>query len=321
MLFSIIIPVYNGERTLRRCLSSIAKQTLRDYQVLVVNDGSTDGTLTAAEEFARQDDRFSVLSKDNSGAGAARNMGLKHAQGEYVLFLDADDYWVQEDLLEILQSRIAEHPTDVLMFQMHKVTEKGDILKRYTKPGFQHNDAVHALRDVYLELVADGHTLASAGNKCVRRQLLTENSILFRENTLCEDIDWVLQLFSCTATIRLMNLWAYAYTQHHTPSRSTQADAPRDLVGIVEDWSRRIRQENMPHREAVAGLTAFEYGICMGSYHLLQREQKAVMRKNIHLLQHGLDRKTRLIHRFCRVFGFSLTCMAIRVYLLLRRIW
>ena len=138
MLFSIIIPVYNGERTLHRCLSSIAKQTLRDYQVLVVNDGSTDGTLTAAEEFARQDSRISVLSKDNSGAGAARNMGLKHAQGEYVLFLDADDYWVQEDLLEILQSRIAEHPTDVLMFQMHKVTEKGDILKRYTKPGFQH---------------------------------------------------------------------------------------------------------------------------------------------------------------------------------------
>lgn len=321
MRMSIILPVYNGAATLGRSLESILMQTFGDYEVVIVNDGSTDETAAVAAEYARRDPRFHLVSTPCRGAGAARNTGLSHARGEYVLFMDADDCWLREKLLQELDDRIFRLPADVYMYQMVKVTEDGTVLERYAKPPFTKADTVLALEDVYQDLVKDGQTLAAAWNKCVRRQLLLEKEVRFREDVLCEDIDWVLQLFSHVRTICLMNLWAYAYTQHRTTSRSTRKDAPNDLALIITDWAQRIREENAVHREAVAGVLAFEYGICMGSLHLLSPENRELLRRNVSLLDRGLDRKTLLIRRFHGLFGFRLTCLAIRLYLLLRRIW
>lgn len=320
MRMSIILPAHNGAATLGRSLDSILMQSFGDYEAVIVNDGSTDETAAIAAEYVRRDPRFRLVSTPCRGAGAARNTGFAHARGEYILFMDADDYWLREDLLQELDSRIRRLPADVYMYQMVKVTEEGTVLERYTKPPFSAADRVLALEDVYQDLVKDGQTLAAAWNKCVRRELL-ESGIRFREDVLCEDIDWVLQLFSQVQTICLMNLRAYAYTQHKATSRSTRKDAPNDLAVIIADWAQRVRDGDAVHREAVAGVLAFEYGICMGSFHLLCPENRELLRRNISLLDSSLDRKTLLIRRFCGLFGFRLTCLAIRVYLLLRRIW
>lgn len=321
MLFSIIIPIYNAEENLDRCLSGVLNQSVSDFQIIAVDDGSTDNSLAAAKRYARQDGRISVISIPHSGAGAARNAGLAAAQGAYVLFLDADDYWSGTGLLQNLKAQIDHAAPDVLMFQMRKVMEDGTVLKRFEKPAFSNENVLLQLSDVYQDLVRDGQSLASACNKCVKRSLLEEKAVRFREDVLCEDIDWVLQLFSEAKTIVLLNLYAYAYTQHKYATRSTDKNAPEDLADIVNDWGSRLIQKTLAHSEAVAGLTAFEYGICMGNHHLLSGDKKALMRKNVHLLQYGLDRKTKLIYRFYRVFGYHLTCAAIRLYLLLRRIW
>lgn len=321
MLFSIIIPVYNAERSVQMCLRSILDQTFRDFEIIAVDDSSTDDSMPVLKTYSAMDPRVRVLSIPHGGPGAARNAGLAQASGEYVLFADADDYWVMDDLLQQLQNRISRQPADVLMFQSTKMTEDEKPLRRYAKPPFRNADKTMALKDVYQDLVQDGHTLAAAWNKCVRRTLLTENSVLFQEDLLCEDIDWVLQLFSVTQTVCLLNLYAYAYVQHKSPSRSSREDAPNDLASIIETWSNTLSRDDIPHARAVAGLVAFEYGICMGSYHLLSREKKSLLRQNTQLLEQGLDAKTKLICRFYRVFGFRLTCLAIRVYLLMRRIW
>ena len=321
MRMSIIIPVYNAADTLGRCLDSILAQSYRDYQVILVDDGSTDESLALAENYAARNGRLLVVTMAHGGPGAARNRGLAHATGEYVVYMDADDYWVCEDLLQALSDRIQTLPADVYMYQMAKVTEDGTVLKRFNKQPFVCADRVMALDAVYQDLVSDGHTLAAAWNKCVRRQLMLENGIRFREDILCEDIDWVLQLFSFVRTICLVNLQAYAYTQHKTVSRSTRRDAPNDLVTIVSHWAGKLERENIAHREAVAGVVAFEYGICMGSHHRLSKENKQRMRSSVHLLNFGLDRKTMLIRRFCSLFGYDLTCAAVRLYLILRRIW
>lgn len=319
MRFSIIIPAYNAECTLERCLRSIADQRFRDFQALIVDDGSGDSTAAIAERFICQDPRFVLLSLPHGGPGAARNRGLEQALGEYILYMDADDYWVREDLLQQLNDRIQAHPADAYMYQMVKVSEEGTILTQYTKPRFQQENTVLALENIYSDLVKDGQTLASACNKCIRNSLFREAGITFREDTFGEDIDWVLQLFSHVQTICLMNLDAYAYTQHRGESRSRHPDAANDLVQIVRDWSLRASRGSLVHFEAVMGLVAFEYGICMGSHHRLSRENRQVMRQNVRLLQYGLDQKTKLIAKFHRIFGYSLTCLAIRTYLYLRK--
>lgn len=318
MRFSVIVPMYQAEASLRRCLDSIAAQSCGDFEALLVDDGSTDSTLAVARAYAAKDSRFQVIHTDHQGTGAARNVGFAQARGDYVLYMDADDTWCRDDLLEQLA---ACQSADVLMFQMVKVTEDGSILTRYNKPRFQHENTVLDLQDVYMDLVKDGQTLASACNKCVRRSLLLHQRILFREDIIGEDIDWVLQVFSHVQTVCLLNLDAYAYTQHKSDSRSSHPDAPNDLVAIVREWGAYATRGNIPHREAVAGLVAFEYGICMGNYHKLSPESKQLLRENIHLLPYGLDKKTRLIGKFYRIFGFRLTSLAIRIYLRLRRIW
>lgn len=321
MRFSVIIPVYNARDTLGKCLSSIAAQAFPNFQVLIVNDGSTDQSLSVAAEFAARDDRFRVYSIGHSGPGAARNEGLLRAEGDYVLYMDADDYWVRSDLLQELDKRILAEPADVYMYQMAKITEDGTELKRYTKPPFALADKVVELKEVYRDLVEDGQTLASACNKCVRRSLLLEKEIRFREDVVGEDIDWVLQLFSYARTICLLNLRAYAYIQRKIPTRSTQKGAHNDLVTIVNDWALRCEAGNVNHPGAVAGLVAFQYAICLGHDRDLTAENKRLMRQNTHLLQYGLDRKTRLTYGFFRVFGYDLTAAALGLYLILRRIW
>ena len=189
MLFSIIIPMYNTESTLDRCLSSILKQQYQDFQVILVDDGSEDGSLSIAHSYAQRDDRFFVASSCHGGAGAARNKGLAYASGDYILFMDADDCWISDRLLMQLHCRITQDRPDVLMFQMYKVTESGTVLTRYTKPPFQNENKVLELKDVYLDLVRDGHTLAAAWNKCIRRTLLLSHGILFREDVLGRSSD------------------------------------------------------------------------------------------------------------------------------------
>ena len=321
MCISIIIPVYNGAQTLNRCLRSILAQDFEDYQVIIVDDGSIDDTLALAQEWAARDQRFQVVSQHCYGPGKARNVGLTLARGEYVVYMDADDYWPRQDLLRNLAERIEKDVADVYMYQMVKVTEDGTVLERYTKPPFANADRVLSLDEVYEDLVRDGHTLAAAWNKCVRRKLMLKKDIRFREDVLGEDIDWVLQLFSHVRTICLLNIRAYAYTQHRTVSRSTRSEAPNDLATIVDDWARRLGKGDIAHTKAAAGVVAFEYGICMGNYHRLSWENKKRMRRNAYLLDWGLDGKTLLIRRFYKILGYDLTCVAVRMYLLMRRIW
>jgi glycosyltransferase involved in cell wall biosynthesis len=89
---SIIVPVYNTEKYLRRCLDSIVAQTFKDYECIIVDDGSTDGSAAICDEYEKKDSRFKVLHKENEGVSAARNVGIEYAEGEFITFVDSDDY-------------------------------------------------------------------------------------------------------------------------------------------------------------------------------------------------------------------------------------
>ena len=321
MLFSIIVPVYNAEMSIRRCVNSIYKQHIKEIEIILIDDQSSDKSWDIICELAETHTEIICRQITHGGAGAARNAGLELASGEYVLFVDADDYWMYERLLQKLKSMIRNNCTDVFMYQMVKVTEDGTVLKRYKKPQFIHENAVLRLQDVYTDLVADGQALASACNKCVRRELLNQHDIKFVEGLRGEDIDWTLQLFSYVNTICLLNLNAYAYTQHKTESRSTEKDAANDLAIIIFEWAEKLKKGKIKHVRAVAGLVAFEYGICMGNMRNMREDIKKRMLEYTYLLKYGLDRKTKLIYHFYKIMGSNITCMCIRLYLFIRTIW
>lgn len=319
--FSIIIPVYNAQKYLCQCIDSVLQQSFQDYEIILIDDGSEDLSAELCCEYERVNDCISFFSISHSGAGAARNEGLKKSKGKYILFLDADDYWNSKEVLSTIYHSFQQSPSEVLMFQIAKVTENGDILERYRKKPFGQENRVCQLSDVYSVLVKDGQMLASACNKCILSSTLKDNSIFFLEGVIAEDIDWVLQLFSVVKTIQFLDENLYSYRQHRSGSASRDKNGPDDQARMIENWLAKLQSETLPNPEAVAGVLAFEYAICMGYDRFLSSDMKKMMRRNQDILKSGMDVKTKLIYKMDQIIGYNLTSMMIQVYLFFRRIW
>lgn len=320
VFYSVIIPAYNAEKYIEQCICSVLSQSSTDYEIIVIDDGSDDSTGDIIREMTVRHTGITAERISHSGAGAARNAGVRMAQGSYIIFLDADDYWTNPLLLEQLKEKLMRRRVDLVMFQMDKYTEDGRILKKYRKGPFPSDKEFYRLKDVYSILVSDGQVLASSCNKCVRRMLLVDEHIVFQEGGLAEDIDWVLQLFSHVNSISFLDEISYAYRQHSGYSASNDSEGPEYQARMVQDWAARLKRREVPNARAVSGLLAFEYGICLGYSQYLSPEMKQMVKEHRYLLEYALDKKTRMIRNFHRIFGLKLTCAAVRFYLFLRRL-
>lgn len=127
MKFSLIVPVYNVEKYLDKCLKSIEAQSYKDFEVIIVNDGSPDNSQEIINEYVNEDSRFKAYIKENGGLSDARNFGLTKAQGEYLLFIDSDDY-IEHDLLSSV-SAVCDG-NDIIKFNMTLVDEKYNVIKK-----------------------------------------------------------------------------------------------------------------------------------------------------------------------------------------------
>ena len=134
---SVILPVYNGEKYIKKCMKSLIDQTLKEIEIICVDDGSVDGTLEALKEYENLDN-VTVITQENAGAGAARNKGMSYAKGEYLSFLDADDIF-EKDMLEVAYNKAVEDKADMVVFnsdQYYEETQeykKADWTLRYAK--------------------------------------------------------------------------------------------------------------------------------------------------------------------------------------------
>ena len=125
-LVSIIVPVYNCAQFLNRCMDSLVNQTLKDIEIICINDGSTDNSPEILQEYAAKDSRIKIINKENGGLSSARNRGLAAAQGEYLGFVDSDD-WVDLDFFEKLYNAAKKYDTDIAtggIIRLHKYNQK-----------------------------------------------------------------------------------------------------------------------------------------------------------------------------------------------------
>ena len=126
MRFSIIIPVYNVEKYIGRCMDTVMHQSFDDYEVIVVDDETPDNSMDIVRKYAEEfPGKIHMIRQKNTRQGGARNRGVTMARGEYILFVDSDDY-VHTDMLRIVDERLRDHPCDILVFQHRPVTEQGE---------------------------------------------------------------------------------------------------------------------------------------------------------------------------------------------------
>ncbi|MBU3563625.1 glycosyltransferase [Polynucleobacter sp. Tro8-14-1] len=182
-MFSIVVPVYNVEKYLYKCLSSISNQTIEDFEVILIDDGSTDLSLQICKNFCLKDSRFKVYTKKNEGQGIARNLGMSYAKGEYLSFIDSDD-WIESNLYEVAYKTLIHNDIDFLSFGVDFVRADGVQIKKFTNYKF---DTISGPEIFYRALI-DDQILSIVWNKIFRRELLQSNNLIFPDIRAIEDI-------------------------------------------------------------------------------------------------------------------------------------
>lgn len=183
---SVIIPVYNTEKYLHQCLDSVVNQTLKEIEIICIDDGSTDSSLEILKEYAQKDNRFQILTQKNLHAGVARNAGLAIAKGEYVHFLDSDD-WLEECALLNLYNKIVQKQADICLFKYNKFCNfKNDAVE----PALQLND--FSKSDVFsprkISKIILQITYSNIWTKLYSKQYLKKEDIKFQALKSCNDV-------------------------------------------------------------------------------------------------------------------------------------
>ena len=221
---SVIIPVYNVENYLRKCLDSVINQTLNDIEIICVNDESTDCSLNILQEYAVQDSRIIIINQKNSGAGAARNAGLKVARGEYLSFLDSDDFF-ELNMLEKAYEACSTYNLDFVVFRSDFYdndtntfipqydTIRKDLLPR--KKIFSYKDIKKDIFNIFVGWVWD---------KLYRREFAISNNLLFQAQRTTNDL-----LFAFTALVKAKRIMVMdEVLAHHRISLQSSLSRTRE---------------------------------------------------------------------------------------------
>lgn len=235
---SVMIPVYNVEAYLRKCLDSVIYPELGDYEIVLVNDGSTDSSYDICREYAaRYPQLIRLISTENGGLGKARDVGIDAAQGEYIIFVDSDDYLSANALPEMMDALGQDF--EMCIFDIRSVNEDGKLLKYI--PGCQ-RDGEFTLES-YPELLFD---MPSAWNKIYRRSLFTENSIYYPSRVWFEDMYVTPHLYAKAGKLLAIHKPWYNYLQRAgsiTNSKNTQRNL--EIIPAVDAMLNAYRTEGL----------------------------------------------------------------------------
>lgn len=318
MQFSVILPVYNVEKYLEECVESILVQTFSDYEIILVDDGSTDTSPAICDEYAQKYDFIRVIHKKNGGPADTRNSGSEAARGEYIVYLDSDDFLLSNRFLEELSERAKDTP-DLIFYKYVKFF---DDTKQYGKCGFSYQSAMEA--NTYSEkikaLVKADAFYGMAWVKAIRRTLLEKNNIQFEVGLSGEDMDWNYSVISCSESIMLLDEPMVAYRQRSGSITTTyKFKNLDDYVSILEKWSKKIKEETKDEtlKTALFGSLAKYYSNLLVVYARLKDNKKKECKKRIKelswLLKYSMSRRPQTVAKIYRFCGFGITIFALKI--------
>lgn len=321
MKVSVIIPIYNVQPYLRRCVESVLLQTWREVEIILVDDGSTDGSASVCDNMASEDDRIKVIHKVNGGLSDARNAGLRSATGDHVAFLDADDVWLQKDGLEQMVSKLESNPADLLLFkrvdyypnrQSHEKNFDVDYI------------GSHSAGEVFTRLVLSQRFNMSACFQLIRRRFLTDNNLWFPIGMLSEDVDWSLRLWQCATSVQAMNIEMYGY--HHREGSITTTYTIRNLRcydKMFSNWKDKIAKHNCVNSETIVAYLANLYVSCLYAYRQIsvkdRQEAREILHRHVDLLDYAMTPKSLRARKIKRIAGEQGMIMILSLYGLLKR--
>ena len=204
---SIIIPVYNAENTLRKCLDSILEQNYTDYEIILVNDGSQDSSEKIILEYAKENNKIKYISKENSGVADSRNIGVKNATGEYIVFVDSDDY-VKNTTFTDIESYL-EKGIELIKWKGILVNKDGKEISKMQGPCFEETTGENGFNKLYSEDVF----IDTLWLYAIKRNIFIENDFKFETNTYHEDFGLLPLIIVKAKTMVSIDKYNYFYVQ------------------------------------------------------------------------------------------------------------
>lgn len=243
-IISVIVPVYNAEKYLHRCIDSILMQTFADFELLLINDGSTDLSSAICDEYSLNDSRIKTIHKPNTGVSSTRNRGLNESQGKYIIFLDADDFWYVNTALEQLVEIAEKYDIDVVRGEYKAVDQDGnDLFERpLTKEKQQLANQILTSGQFYTQIMCGENFLVLS---LFKRESIG-NIRLNDKRSFLEDMEFYVELFLQPLRCMFIPIRFYAYRKvdssaSHTPKVKnlqdsfSMCDVFNKYANVVED--------------------------------------------------------------------------------------
>ncbi|MGN0235013.1 MAG: glycosyltransferase family 2 protein [Paludibacteraceae bacterium] len=211
---SVIVPVYNTATYLSRCIESLVNQAYSDIQIILIDDGSTDHSGAIADEWRTKDPRVEVYYQTNQGQSAARNVGLQHARGKYIAFVDADDY-IDNDYLSTMLAEARRHAVDCVQTGYRRVQQNGETIKAYSPKHF--------------------YQYTSPCMRLYRREFIEQHYLRFPEGMIYEDVVFSIDLWLAHPTYTILPYNGYNYTLNTTSTTSCKRPrAEQELYRLLK---------------------------------------------------------------------------------------
>lgn len=323
---SVVIPVFNVDRYLRKCVDSVLAQQIptSDYEIILVDDGSTDECPAMCDALSASHSNIRTIHQQNGGLSAARNAGLRAAEGEYVAFLDSDDQWLQPNGIKCMLAALASQPIDIVLFKRVDIYPNRENHERDYDTAFI---STHSAEDVFRHLVVTQRFNMSACFQLIRRTLLIENDLFFPVGMLSEDVDWSMRLWQHVDSVQAINIDMYGY--FHREGSITTTYSIRNLRcydEMFQIWASRYAESNgtMRNAQSIMAYLAGMYVSCLYASGMIapehRQEMKSILHKHIGLLTFAANRKALRAQRIQSAFGTKILIKIFGWYGMCKRI-
>ncbi|MBE6786764.1 MAG: glycosyltransferase family 2 protein [Ruminococcaceae bacterium] len=323
--FSVVVPVYKAELYLPKCIESVLSQSYKNFELILVDDGSPDNCPKICDEYALKDNRIKVIHKENGGASDARNVGIDASNGEFLFFLDSDDYWntpcVLEKIYEIIQKNSGVH---IVQFGQGNLYNKDNRQIYGPKRTLsQYNGSTS--KEVIPTLISTDMLSISACSMALSRKFIIDNNIYFKKGLKTEDLEWSIRLYSFEPIWSFCDEYFYVYRLQQENSVTANIDYNHlcDYCWIIENAIKLIEQLHSTLKTALMSYLMYHTLIAIALCYKIniqtaQRKEILYRLKTIckrRIKKYTLNKKVKLAKTFYCLGGFKFMATALGFYL------
>ncbi len=324
MKFSVIVPVYKAEDCLPQCVESILNQDYNDFELILVDDGSPDNCPEMCDAYAQKDSRVKVIHKPNGGASDARNVGIKSAVGNYLMFVDSDDYWNTQTVLKKINNTIENYDVDIVQFGQEKLYDREQkIVTGAERHLSQYNG--YKSNEIIEKLVINGNLTISACSMAIAREFIVNNEIYFVVGKRTEDLEWAIHLYTCEPMWAFIDEFYYVYRIQRDGSVTATIDYKHmcDYCWMLEKSIEHIEKCNETVKSPLMSYLMYQVLIAIAlcyKVELSKKQKKEILCRlkvicKDNMTKYTLNKKVKLASCIYHIGGYTLMAKVLGFYL------